>query len=126
MIFTTNIRPSCLTKKHPLNTLQLHLSTSLLQDVAQLINIAQTHIVFDHAVFNNNLFLKYKETMGTICSTNVNQVPQSRKDVLTETSNQVTNLHSEIIGHQKTSMDFLHSNFRQINDNVTTTLRITT
>ena len=37
----------------------------LIQDVAQLMNIVQTHILFDHEVFKTDLFLKYKETMAT-------------------------------------------------------------
>ena len=63
--------------------------------------------------------------MGTLLSTRVNPVSHSLKSVLTEVSSQLTNLHSDINGHQNTSMDFLLSNFFQINDNVTTTLRIT-
>ena len=58
--------------------------------------------------------------MGTLCSTIVNPVPQSLKYVLTELSIQVTDFHSEINCHQNTSMDFLCSNFHQINDNVVT------
>ena len=58
--------------------------------------------------------------MVTLCSTSVNPVYQSMKAVLTELSIQVTNLHSDINGHQNTSIDFLCSNFRQINDNVVT------
>ena len=38
--------------------------TVLLQDVAQLINIGRTHILFDHAVLKTDLLLNYKETMG--------------------------------------------------------------
>ena len=58
--------------------------------------------------------------MGTFCSTSVNPVSQSMKAVLPKLSTQVTNLHSDINGHQKTIMDFLCSNFHQINDNVVT------
>ena len=109
----------------PLNTLQRHLSAVLIQDVAQLVNIVWTHILFDHAFFKADLFLKYRETKGTFYSTSVNPVSQSLKSVLTELSIQVTNLHSIINGHQNTSMDFMHSKFRQINDNTTTILRKT-
>ena len=62
--------------------------------------------------------------MGTFCITNENPVSQSLKDVLPEILSQATNLHSDINGHQKTSMGFLSSNFLQSNYNVTTTLRI--
>ena len=124
--YLTPIRPSCMTTNHPTNTFQRHHSTVLLQDFAQLINIGRTHILFYRAVFNTELFLKYRETMGTFCSTSVNPVSQSLKAVLPELPIQVTNLHSDINGHQKTSMDFLRSKFLQINDNITTTLRITT
>ena len=98
----------------------------MLQDVAQLINIGRTHILLYRSVFKTDLFLKYRETMGTFCITGVNPVSQSMKAVLTEHSIQVTNLNSDVNGHQNTSMDFLCSNFCQINDNVTNTLRITT
>ena len=111
LICPTHIRPSCLTTKHPPNALQGNLSTILLQDVTQLINIGQTHILFDHAVFKTDLFLKYRETTGTFCSTSVNPVSQSLKSVMLEISSQVTNLHSDINGHQNTSMYFLCSNF---------------
>ena len=60
------------------------------------------------------------ETLGTFWSTNVNPVSQSLKDILPELSIQLTNFHSDVNGHQNTSMDFLYSNFRQINDNVVT------
>ena len=73
---TTHIRTFCLTTIHPLNTLQQNLSTLLLQDVAKLINIGRTHILFDHAVFKTDLFLNYKETMGTFCGTNLNPLSQ--------------------------------------------------
>ena len=43
--------------------------TVLLQDVAQLINIGRTHILCYHEVFKTELFLNYKETLGTFCST---------------------------------------------------------
>ena len=92
----------------------------LLQDVSQLINIGRTHILFDLEVFKTELFLKYKETMGTFFSTSVNPVSWSLRAVLTGFSSQVTKLYSDINVHQKTSMDFLCSNFCQINDNVVT------
>ena len=111
---------------HTPKTFQRQVSTVLLKDVAQLINIVWTHILFDHAVLKTDLFLKYNETMATLSSTNVNPVSQSLKAVLPELSSQVTNFHSDINGHQNTSMDFLRYNFCQINDNVTTTLMITT
>ena len=98
----------------------------MLQDVAQLINIGQTRILFDNEVFRTDLFLEYKENVDTLYSRSLNQEYQPLKTVLPEFSNQVTNLHSDINGHQKTSMNFLHYNFRQIKYNVTTTLRITT
>ena len=94
--------------------------TIMLQDVAQLIDIGRTHILFHHAVFKTGLLLKYKYTMGTFFSTSVNQVSHSLKYVLPELSIQVTNLHFDINGHQNTSMDFLFSNFRQINYNAVT------
>ena len=94
--------------------------TVLLQYVAQLINIGCTHNLFDHEVFKTELFLNYKETVGTFCSKSVNPLSQSLNDVLTELSSQLTNLHSDVNGHQKTSMDFLCSNFLQINDSVVT------
>ena len=56
----------------------------------------------------------------------MNTLSQSLKYILPELSIQVTNLDSDINGHQNTSMDFLHSNFFQISDNVTPTLIITT
>ena len=37
----------------------------LLQDVAQLINIGWTHILFDPTVFKTDLLLNNKETIGT-------------------------------------------------------------
>ena len=92
----------------------------LLQDVAHMINIGRTHILFDHEVFKTELFLKYKETLGNFCSTNVNPVSQSLKDVLPELSSQLTNLHSDVNDHQNTSRDFLCSNFHQNNNNVVT------
>ena len=58
--------------------------------------------------------------MGNFCSTSMNTVSQSLNSVLPEHSSQVTNFHYEIKGHQNTSMDFLCSNFRQINNNVVT------
>ena len=85
---------------HPPNTFQKHLSTVLLQDVAQLINIGWTHILFDHAIFKTDLFLNYKETMGTFCSTSVTPVSQSLKAVLPELSSKVTNFPYDINGHQ--------------------------
>ena len=111
---------------YPPNMLQQHLTKVMLQDVAQLINIFRAHILFYHAFFNTDLFLKYKETMSTFCNTRLNPVSQSLKDVLPELSSQVTNLHSDINDNQNTSMYFLRSNFCQINDNVTTTFRINT
>ena len=120
----TNIRPYSLKTTHPPNTFQQHLSTVLLQDVAQLINIFLTRILFDHAVFKTDLFLKDKETIGTLFSTSVNQLFQSLKAVMSELSSQVTNLQYGVNGSQGTSLDFLRSNFRQINDNVTTIIRI--
>ena len=50
----------------------------------------------------------------------MNPVSQSLKDVLIELSSQLTNLQSDVNYHQNTSMDFLCSNFCQINDNVVT------
>ena len=85
--------------------------TVLLQYVSQLINIGQTHILFDFEVFKTDLFLKYKENMGTLFITGVNPVSQSLKDVLREILIQITNLISDVNGYQKTSMDFLCSNF---------------
>ena len=85
--------------------------TVLIQDVAQLINIGRTQILFDNKFFKTELFLKYKETMGTFCSTSGNTVSQSLKDLLTELSSQLNNLQSNVNGHQNTSMDFLRSNF---------------
>ena len=93
---------------------------ALLQDVAQLINIGLTHILFDHEVFKNSLLLNYKETLGNFCSISVNLLFQSLKAVLAEHSSQLTNFQSDVNGHQKTSMDFLCSNFFHINDNVVT------
>ena len=58
--------------------------------------------------------------MGTFCYTSLNHVSQSLKAILPEISGQLTNLHSYVNGPQKTSMDFLCSNFRQINDNIVT------
>ena len=60
--------------------------TVLLQYVAQLINIERTHILFDREVFKTGLFLNYRETMGTFCSTSLNPVSQSLKYLLTELS----------------------------------------
>ena len=121
----THIRTSCLMMKHPPNTLQRYLSTVLLQDFAQLIIIGQTHISFDHAVFKTDSFLKYKETMVTFCSTSANPLSKLMKAILPELSSQVTSLHSDNNCHQKPCIYFLRSNFCQINDNFTTTLRIT-
>ena len=42
------------------------------------------------------------------------------KAILPEISSQLTNLQYDVNGHQKTIMDYLSSNFRQINDNVVT------
>ena len=85
-----------------------------------MINIGCTHILFDHEVFKTLLLFKYKENLGTLCSTSVNPVSQLLKPVPTELSIQLTNLHSDVNGQQNTSMDFLCSNFRKINDNVAT------
>ena len=92
----------------------------LLQDVVQLMTIGRTHILFDHEVFKTELFLKYKETLGTFCSTSVNIVSHSLKVVLMKLSSQPTNLHSDVNGHQNTSIYYLCSNFPQINNNVVT------
>ena len=94
--------------------------TVLIQDVAQLINIGRTHILFDHEFFKTELFLKSKETLGTFCSTSVNQLSQSLKAVMSYLSSKLTNLHYDVNGHQNTSMLFMCYNFRQINDNVVT------
>ena len=126
VIFMTHISPSFLMNDRTPNTLQWHLSTVLIQDVVQLINIGRIYTLFDHAVFNTYLFLRYKETMGNFCRTSVNPLSEFLKAVMSEFSIQVTNLHSDINGHQNTSMAFLYSDFRQIYDNVTTILRITT
>ena len=74
-------------------------------------DIGRTHNLYDHAAFKTDFFLKYKETTGTFCSTSVNPVSQSLKSVMPEISSQVANLHSDINGHQNTSMYFLCSNF---------------
>ena len=58
--------------------------------------------------------------MDNFCRTSVNTVSQSLKAVFLELSRQLTNLHSYVNSHQNTSMDFLCSNFRQINDNAVT------
>ena len=58
--------------------------------------------------------------MGTLFSTSVNPLFHSLKDIIPELSIQLTNFHSDVNGHQNTSMDFLCSNFLQINDNVVT------
>ena len=92
----------------------------LLQDATKLINIGCIHILFDDEVFKNELLLNYRETLGTFFSTSVNTVSQSQKAVLPELSINVTNLYYEINDHQNTSMDFLCSNFCQINDNIVT------
>ena len=92
----------------------------LLQGVAQLINIGCTHILFDHDVFKTEWFLNYKETLGTLFSTSVNPVYLSLNSLLPELSIKLANLHSDVNGHQKTIIDFLCSNFRQINDIVIT------
>ena len=51
--------------------------TVLIQNFAQLINIGQPHILFYPEVSKTELFLKYRETMGTFCSTRMNPVSQS-------------------------------------------------
>ena len=56
--------------------------TLLLQDVAHLMNIVRTHILFDHEVFKTELLLNHNETLGTLCSTTVNPVSQPLKSVL--------------------------------------------
>ena len=94
--------------------------TILLQDVAQMMNIGRTHILIDREFFKTELFLKFRETLGIFCNTSVNPVSQSLKDVHPELSSKLTNLHSDVNGHQKNSMGYLSSNFRQINDNVVT------
>ena len=94
--------------------------TLLLQDVVQLIDIGRIHILFDDEVFKTELFLNYKETVVNFCSTSVNTVSQSLKDVVPYLPSKLTNLHSDINGHQNTSMDFLCFNFFQINNNVVT------
>ena len=65
--------------------------TLLLQDVAQLINIGRTQILFDHEVFKTELFLNCKENKGTFCSTSMNPLYHSLKDVISELSIQRTN-----------------------------------
>ena len=92
----------------------------MLQYVTQLINIVWNHILFDHEVFKTELLLKYKETMGTFCSTSVNPLYQSLKSLLPEISIQITISHSDVNDHQNISIDFLSSNFFQTNDNVVT------
>ena len=94
--------------------------TVLLKYVTQLINIGRTHILFDHRFFKTELFLNYREALGTFCSTHVNVVSKSLNSVLTELSSKLNNLHSYVNGHKKTSMYFLRSNCRQIYDNVVT------
>ena len=54
----------------------------------------------------------------------MNPVSQSFKAVLPELSSHITNLHSDVNGHQNTSMDFPCSNFHQINDNVACTTTV--
>ena len=71
--------------------------TVVLQGIAQLMNIGRTNILFYHEVFKTELFLNYRETLGTFCSTSVNPVSQSLKAVLTELSSQLTNLHSVVM-----------------------------
>ena len=44
------------------------------KDFAQLINIWQAQILFDYEFFKTDLLLKYKENMGTFCSTGLNKV----------------------------------------------------
>ena len=56
--------------------------TVLIQDVVKLINTDHTHILFDHEVFKTELLLKHKETLGTFCSTSVNQISQLMKAAL--------------------------------------------
>ena len=90
--------------------------TVLLQDVAQLINIGRTHNLFYHEFLKTGLFLNYKETLGNFCSKIVNPVSHSLEVSLTELSSQLTNLHSDVNVRQNTSMDYLSSNFCQMND----------
>ena len=54
----------------------------LLQYVTQLMNIGHNHILFDHEVFNNELFLNCRETLSTFCSIIVNPVSESLNDVI--------------------------------------------
>ena len=54
----------------------------------------------------------------------MNPVSSSLKSVLPELSSQLTNLHSDVNGRQKTRMDFLCSNFHQINNNVVTVKKV--
>ena len=83
-------------------------------------NIFRTHISFDHEVFKTELLLNYKDTLGTFYSISVNPESQSLKAVLPEIPIKITKLHSSVNGHQNASMDYLSSNFFQINDNVVT------
>ena len=50
----------------------------------------------------------------------MNPVSQSLKALLLELLIQLTNFHSDVNGHKNTSMYYLCSNFRQINNNVVT------
>ena len=83
-------------------------------------NIGRTRILFDKDFLKTELLLNYKGTLGTFCSTSVNPVSQSLKDLLLELLIQLTNFHSDVNGHKNTSMYYLCSNFRQINNNVVT------
>ena len=56
--------------------------TVMLQDVAQLINIGRTHILFDNEVFKTELFLNYNEALSTFCRIIVNLLSQSLNVVM--------------------------------------------
>ena len=77
-------------------------------------------MLFYHEVLKTGLFLNYKETLGTFCSTSVNLVSQSLKALLSELSSLLAYLYYNDNVHQKNSTGFLSSNFCQINDNVVT------
>ena len=77
-------------------------------------------MLFYHEVLKTGLFLNYKETLGTFCSTSVNLVSQSLKALLSEISSLLAYLYYNVNVHQKNSTGFLCSNFCQINDNVVT------
>ena len=56
--------------------------TVLIQYITQLINIGSTRILFYHEVFKTELFLKYKEIVGTFFRKSLNPVSQSLKAIL--------------------------------------------